>query len=194
MVTPVDPNEIRLTGENSFIKLRQQDDGPLTDRVTHWRVLRSTGGPGHVLIMKSEVTGNQVRIYSDNVALTRWLRGEIEQGLNPDFADEGIAVTEAAFSRHGDVRSFSTERVVSRDSEISLTWYDLGEPFLVRFAPGSIGPTVPHGVYSVITPAARVQLVLNGRVARGRPFPEELGGRMGSSCSLAWSETWLRPR
>ena len=37
MVTPVDPNEIRLTGENSFIKLRQQDDGPLTDRVTHWR-------------------------------------------------------------------------------------------------------------------------------------------------------------
>ena len=132
--------------------------------------------------MKSEVTDNQVRIYSDNVALTRWLQGEIEQGLNPDFADEGIAVTEAAFSRHGDVRSFSTERVVSRDSEISLTWYDLGEPFLVRFAPGSIGPTVPHGVYSVITPAARVAA---GSKREGPPG--------GGPSPRSWAGTWVAP-
>ena len=194
MVSPVDPNEIRLTGENSFIQLRHEESGPLTARASHWRILLSPGGPGHVLFLQSELTDNQVRIYSDNIALTRWLQEEIEGGLYADFADESIPVAEAAFSRHGDIRSFSTEKVVSADTEISLTWYDFGEPFLIRLEPGSITLGRPHGVYSVLTPARKAQLVVNGKVAPGRPFPMELGGQAGSSCSLAWSETWVRPR
>ena len=194
MVSPVDPSEIRLTGENSFIQLKHAEDGPLMSRVSHWRVLLSPGGPGHALFIQSELTGDQVRIYSDNIALARWLQKEIEVGLYAGFADEGLTVAEATFSRHGDVRSFSTEKIASADEEISLTWYDFGEPFLVRFAPGSINPELSHGVYSVLTPAGQAQLVVNGKVAGGRPFPVELGGHMGSSCSLAWSETWVRPR
>ena len=194
MVSPVDPNEIRLTGENSFIQLKRTDDGPLTGLVSHWRILLSPGGPGHVLFIQSEVTDNQVRIYSDNIALARWLQEEIEVGINPVFADQAIPVSEATFSRHGDIRSFSTERVISRDADISLTWYECGEPFLIRFAPGTVIEGRPHGVYSVLTPAGKARLVVNGREAPGKPFPMELGGHTGSSCSLAWSETWVRPR
>ena len=50
---PVDPNSIRLTGENSFIRL--VEDGEQTTRTSHWRVLYSPGGAGHVLFIKSDL-------------------------------------------------------------------------------------------------------------------------------------------
>ena len=193
MVTPVDPSEIRLVGENSFMMLHQEPDAPRTTQVTHWRILHCPAGPGHVVILQSELTDNQVKIYTDNVAMARWLQGEIESGNNPHFGGQDIPATEATFSRYGDLSSFCTEKIVSRDEEISLTWFDFGEPFLIRFAPG-FNPALPHGVYSVLTPANRAQLVINGRVASGRPIPMDIGGTTGSSCSLAWSETWVRPR
>lgn len=41
MVNPTDPNEVRLTGENSFIRLQDTEDGPQHTRASHWRVLWS---------------------------------------------------------------------------------------------------------------------------------------------------------
>ena len=148
MVSPVDPNEVRLTGENSYIRLGEQEGGPLTTRSSHWRVLYSPAGPGHVLFIQSELTDNQVRIYADNVALARWLQAEIESTIYEGFADESTPVADACFVRHGDVRSFSTEKVVSGDTEISLTWYDFVEPFVVRSQPGS----TPGGLMVCTTP------------------------------------------
>ena len=46
---PTDPNKIRLTGENSFIRLTEDSGDAETTRASHWRVLWSPGGPGHVL-------------------------------------------------------------------------------------------------------------------------------------------------
>ena len=195
MVTPVDPNEVRLTGENSFIRLSHQDSGsPLTAYASHWRILLSPGGPGHVLFLQTEMTDNQLRIYTDNIAMTRWIQGEIVSMLNPPFADEGLTVAEAVFSRYGDLSSFCTEKIVSRDEEISMTWFEFGEPYQIRFAPGTIRPTVTHGVYSVLTPANKAQLVINGNPAPGKVFPAAQGGHDSTSCCLAWSETWVRPR
>ena len=193
MVSPVDPNEVRLTGENSYIRLGEQEGGPLTTRSSHWRVRYSPAGPGHVLFIQSELTDNQVRIYADNVALVRWLQREIESTIYEGFADENTPVSDACFVRYGDVRSFSTEKVVSGDTEISLTWYDFVEPFVVRSQPGST-PGRPHGVYNTHVPARKAQLTVNGKLAKGRPFPMDRSGHVSSTCSLAWSETWVRPR
>ena len=42
-----DPNQVRLTGENSFIRLLEAADGPQLTRVSHWRILFSPAGAGH---------------------------------------------------------------------------------------------------------------------------------------------------
>lgn len=188
----VDPNQIRLTGENSFIRLHLEEGGPMVTRTSHWRILYSPGGPGHVLFIESDVTDNEVRIYSDNIAMTRWLQGEIESLLYPAFADQSIPVIDAVFSKSGDARSFWTEMVETDDERINLTWYDLAEPFMVTAAAGSVEGR-PHGVYSCFIPARRAQLTLNNRVAAGQPVPLQRGGKASSSAVLAWSETWVRP-
>ena len=193
MVSPVDPNEVRLTGENSFIRLGSEEAWPLTTVASHWRILLSPAGPGHLLSLHSELTDDQVRVYSDNTAMARWMQEEIEGFIAPGFADQSLPVIEATFSRQGDVRSFWTEKVASNDTEISLTWYDFDEPFFVGLAPGNL-PGRPHGSYSVLIPARRAQLLINGKAAQGRPFPRDLFGQRYSNCCVAWSETWVRPR
>ena len=51
-----DPNEILLTGENSYLKLGHDEGGPISTNASHWRVLLSPAGPGHVLFMEGEYT------------------------------------------------------------------------------------------------------------------------------------------
>jgi hypothetical protein len=133
-----------------------------------------------------------VRIYSDNIAMTRWLQGEIESLLYPPFADQNIPVIEALFAKSGDHWSFWTETVESDDDHIALTWYDSGEPFMLTVAAGSV-PGRPHGVYSCFIPARRAQVTLNKLVAVGQPFPQKRGDKDSSTACLAWSETWVRP-
>ena len=135
---PTDPNQVRLTGENSFIRLSHDGGNNQATRTSHWRVLWSPAGAGHVLFLKSDETNDEVRIYSDNIALARWLQEEIESLLFPEFADQGIPVMDAEFSKSGDVRSFWTEKVLSDEDEIHLTWYDFLEPYMLRVEAGSV--------------------------------------------------------
>ena len=190
--SPTDPNQVRLTGENSFIRLSQDEGQTQTTRSSHWRILLSPAGPGHVLFLKSDETDNEVRIYADNIALARWLQEEIECLLFPEFADQDIPVTDAEFTKSGDVRSFWTEKVLSDDDEILLTWYDFLEPYMLRVEAGS-APGRPHGVYSCFIPSRRAQLTINGNVVAGQPALEMRGDKQSSSACLAWSETWVRP-
>ena len=190
--SPTDPNQVRLTGENSYIRLSEEESGPQTTRTSHWRILLSPAGAGHVLFIKSGEIDDEIRIYADNIALARWLQEEIECLLFPDFADQSIPVTDAGFTKSGDVRSFWTEKVVSDDDEILLTWHDFLEPYMLRVEAGS-APGRPHGVYSCFVPARRAQLTINGSVVAGQPVLEMRGDKPSSSACLAWSETWVRP-
>jgi hypothetical protein len=189
MADVTDPNQVRLTGENQYMRLHTEANGPMTTRGSHWRVLISPSGPGHVLLLRSDVTNNERRIYADNIALVRWLQQEI---LNTgEFADQTLPVSEAVFSRTGDSRSFWTEIIDTTTEHLTLTWYDFGEPFVITVPVGSV-PDRPLGWSSVFVPARRAQLTLNGRVAVGQPFPEPRGNRTSSTAGLALSETWLR--
>jgi len=190
---PADPNRVILTGENPFIRLCASDGGANTTNASFWRIITCPAGPGHVLYLQSELTENRWRIYSDNIAMARWLQSTVQGMLNPETADTTIPVVDARFVKSGDPRDFWTERVHSRDEHIALTWYQIGEPLLIHTEPNA-DPGRPYGVCTLLIPALGARLTRNGVEAAGRPWPREREGRPFSTCALAFSESWTEAR
>jgi hypothetical protein len=190
---PADVNRVILTGENPFIRLSPNDADPLTTNASFWRIIFCPAGPGHVLYLKSELTESRWRIYSDNIAMARWLQTTVQGMLNPETADIAIPVTEAQFSKAGDPRDFWTERVTSHNEDIALTWYQIGDPLLIHTQPNA-EPGRPYGVCTLLVPALGARLTRNGVEAKGRPWPREREGRPFSTCALAFSESWTEAR
>jgi hypothetical protein len=188
----VDPHEVVMTGENSFVRLSDDGGKTLADRVSHWRVLWSPAGQGHAMFIESTLTGNGPRIYADNAGVARFLQRTIEVMLYKGFADESLPVTDAVFERSGNSLSTVEERVISSDEEIILTWWDLLPPFVLTMPPGAMNR--PLGVYSTFLPARSAQLSVNGRTASAKVFLQDRFGKAASSCCLAWSESWTRPK
>jgi len=188
----VDPHDVMMTGENSFIRLSNDGGNTIVERVSHWRVLWSPAGQGHALFIESSLTGKGPRVYADNPGAARYLQRTIETLLWKGFADESLPVIHAAFSRGGDSLSTVEERIVSREDEIVLAWWDLMKPFILTMPPGAMNR--PLGVYSTFIPARSAQLSVNGRAAAAAVFPMERFGKPASSCCLAWSESWTKPR
>jgi hypothetical protein len=189
----LDPNRLILTGENPFIRLSDTDGGAITTNASFWRILISPAGPGHVLYLKSDLTQDRWKIYSDNIAMARWLQTTVQGMLNDELSDTSIPVTDAAFDKMGDARDFWTERAVSHDEEVALTWYDIGEPLLIHTNPGP-APARKYGVCTVLIPALGARLAVNGVQAKGRPFPTQREGKPFSTCALAFSESWTEAR
>jgi hypothetical protein len=187
----VDPHDVVMTGENSFLRLSHDGGKTIPERVSHWRVLWSPAGQGHALFIESSLL-KEVRVYSDNAAVARFLQRSIEALLHPPFADESLPVIDAAFSRTGNSLSTVEERIASAHDEIVLCWWDLIAPFILTLPPGAMGR--PLGVYSTFIPARSAQLTVNDQAAPGQVFPMERYGKPASSCCLAWSESWTRPR
>ncbi|HZP98471.1 MAG TPA: hypothetical protein VFB13_02955 [Reyranella sp.] len=190
-----DPNRTILTGENPFIRLSSKDGDPNSTDASFWRILLSPAGAGHVLYMKSaELTGGSWRIWSDNIAMARWLQKTVQGMLNPELKDLAIPVTDASFSKSGDARDFWTEKLVARDEEVAMTWSDIGEPLLIHTRPNQPPNPRPYGVCTLLIPALSARLTLNGRQAKGQPWKREREGRPFSTCALAFSESWTEPR
>jgi hypothetical protein len=192
-MSTVDPNRVILTGENPFIRLSEKDGDPNSTEASFWRILFCPAGPGHVLYIKSELTDNRWRIYSDNIAMARWLQATVQGMLNAETADTAIPVHEAEFTKSGDPTYFWTERVETIDEELTLTWFECGDPLLIHTEPNA-DPGRPYGVCTVLVPALGARLTRNGIEAAGQPWPVEREGRPFSSCALAFSESWTEAR
>ena len=188
-----DPNRVILTGENPFIRMSARDGDPNSTDASFWRILFSPAGPGHVLYLKSELTRGSWRIWSDNIAMARWLQQTVQGMLNAELKDITIPVTDATFSKSGDPRYYWTESLVARGEEVSLTWHDIGDPLLLHILPNQL-PNRPFGVCTVLIPAASTRLTLNGVQATGNSWPREREGRPFSTSALAFSESWTEAR
>ena len=192
-MSTADPNRVILTGENPFIRLSETEGGANTTNASFWRIIFCPAGPGHVLYIKSELTENRWRIYADNIAMARWLQSTVQGMLNAELADTAIPAVDAQFTKSGDPSYFWTERVESRDEEITLTWYECGDPLLIHTQPDA-QPERPYGVCTILVPALGARLSRNGVEAAGRPWPTEREGRPFSTCALAFSESWTESR
>lgn len=192
MSSTIDSGKVLMTGENSFIRLSHDGGNTLSERTSHWRVLWCPAGAGHALFMTGGLTDGEVRIYSDNVGVARWLQETIESLLFADFGDVSVPVTPAIFAREGDPRGTVSELIETDDSVIRMTWWNCEEAFVIN-APGSVTGR-PIGVYTTFFPARNAQLSLDGEVGSGQPWVEPREDRQSSSAVLAWSETWVAPR
>lgn len=179
------------SGENPFIKLRNTPDGGDLTRASFFRVVWSPAGEGHALFIVSDLDGegndDLAAIYTDSIELGNWLKSEIMQ--NPFWIERDLPIAEAKFSFHGDSRQSRTEVIESADVRIELTWADLAKPaaFCIE------AETDPEfHLLSLIIPAGRVEVAVNGRKAAGTPFDNEMCGKNVSSCCLSFSETWIR--
>ena len=188
----VDPHDVVMTGENSFIRLSNDEGKNMTDRVSHWRVLWSPAGQGHCMFIESPLIEGGRAVYADNFGVVRYLQRHIEKLLHAPFADESLPIIDAAFERTGNSLSTVEERVTTDDEAIVLSWWDFMKPFILTMPPGAMNR--PLGVYSTFIPARSAQLSVNGEASRGKVFAQERFGRPSSSCVLAWSESWTRPR
>lgn len=189
-----DPNRVIITGENPFIRLSVKDGDPSTTDASFWRILFSPAGPGHVLYLKSELTEGQWRIWSDNIAMARWLQSTVQGMLNAELKDLAIPITDAEFTKSGDPRYFWSERVQSFDEEVLLTWHEIGDPLLIHTHPNEEPNPRAYGVCTVLVPALAARLTLNGKQAKGRPWKRDREGRPFSTCALAFSESWTETR
>src|SRR3989304_4442240 len=114
MAAPVDPNDVLMAGGSSSIRLSPDGGKTQSDRLSHWRVLWCPAGGGHALFIQSALTDGQARVYSDNVAVARWLQRTIETLLFPAFADTSLPVLGAEFARGGDPRGAAGQRLTGR--------------------------------------------------------------------------------
>ena len=189
----IDPNRVILTGENPYVRLALSPDGELTTRTSLWKVIMSPAGPGNALFIVSELTNNQPRVYSDNIAVARWFQREIAFRQYEPFGDLDLDIIEAEFDKEGDIRSYWTERIMTEDEDIALTWYDIGEPEIINHPPHS-RPGRPHGVYACMIPSAGARLAINNEPARGKTFLASEHPGTEAMSSLAFSESWTVER
>jgi hypothetical protein len=192
-MSSADPNAVIVTGENPFIRLSVTDSDDYTTNASFWRIIFSPAGPGHVLYVKSELTQSRWRIYADNIAMARWLQTTVQGMLNAELLDVTIPVVEAEFSKCGDPRYFWTERVMARGEDVTLTWYDIGDPLLIHTQPNA-APGRRYGVCTVLVPALGARLSCNGVQAAGRPWKRKREDRPFSTSALAFSESWTDAR
>jgi hypothetical protein len=195
------PGEVDWSGENPGMYLKETPDGPFVTLVSFFRVVASPHGRGHALILleapllhRSLPEALNVCV-TDNDALARYLVsnfatyfGAFKGAGALQYMDyvplEGVAAS-------GDPRSAYMEWIKGPGVEATLSWEDLGEPFMVNI-PKEKSATGKHALHSLFVDARRATATVNGRQLKGKPVPREFAGRQSSTAFLAYSETWIK--
>lgn len=196
------PGKVEWSGENPGIYLKETVDGPWVTLVVFFRVILSLYGRGHTLVLleapflaRSLPDVLNVCV-TDNEPLARWLVAEfvsyfgVFRGVPALQSMVYLPLSEVGTS--GDQRSSHVEWVKSQEVDATLSWEDLGEPFM-GVVPVERSPTGKHDMFSLFVEAERATVTVNGRRLTGRPISRDFHGRSTSSAFLAFSETWMRP-
>jgi len=210
----VKAGKVYLTGENPVIKLLDKPGGNALTFVSHWRIVWSPAGPGHVCYI---TTGDGKSPADLRVALTdnRKLYDYITENIMAPVLDKDIAVrpyepVAATFDDPGrgtfasgaaaggagggssDGSVMTERRITGRSNKynVVLVWRDFGEPFQIDTPVG--GAANPFGVTSLFIPAKSASVLINEKKAAGNVYPQMRGPAQSSSAFLAFSESWVK--
>ncbi|WP_274878648.1 hypothetical protein [Vibrio harveyi] len=185
----IKPGRVILHGSNPFIWLSDSSNGDRTTDASVWTITFSPYGFGHVLFIKSELTDNNWKIYSDNLSLARWMQETVQGMLNPETACQSIPVTSASFSAFGDARTEWKHTIKSTDDTIELIWQNMEQPILVQDDIVSESDR-PYAVSAVMSASNKARVLVNGRKANGDVWPMDLNGHPFLTGALAFAESW----
>jgi hypothetical protein len=203
MTTPtlVQPGEVDWSGENPGMYLKETPEGSFVTLVSFFRVVASPYGRGHALVLleapllhRSLPEALNVCV-TDNDALARYLVTNFAAHFGAFKGAEALPYMEyvplEGVAASGDTRSAYMEWIKGPGVEVTLSWEDLGEPFMVNI-PKEKSATGKHTLHSLFVDARRVTTTVNGRSLKGKPVSREFAGRQSSTAFLAYSETWIK--
>jgi hypothetical protein len=195
------PSMVDWSGENPGMYLKEEPDGPFVTLVSFFRVVVSPYGRGQALVLlESPLLDTSLPealnvCVTDNDALARWLVAEFLSHFGAFRGATALAsmryVPLTGSQASGDPRAAYVEWVQGDGVEATLSWEELGPPFMVRLPPPQ-SATGRHELWSLFVDAGRVSARVNGRDLRGHPVPRDFAGRSSSTAFLAFSETWIR--
>jgi hypothetical protein len=196
---PINPGAVDWSGENPGMYLKLDESGPFTCLVSFFRVVYSPHGGGHGVVILMDPQGRDPSainaFYSDNRAMAEYLKADFVSQFaafkgNPLLPD--LPIRDAtSFAHAGDARSSWTETIRGPGIDITLTWSELGTPFLVDFRPEH-SATGRHYMASLFIPGQRAEVLINGVRGVGKPIPRDIYGTKSTTAFLAFSETWVR--
>ena len=192
----VNPGNVLWGGDHLLLYLRRPGSDEDVTLVSYYRTLFSPAGAGRTAMVLSDLNGDgwgpddHRAIYTDNPAMTAWARQNLARAPGHPFRDPSLPVVTARFEDTGAVGSHFETHIVAPGAEIALTWQDFEAPIAYEGVQGTLAPD--YDIFSVLGPAARASVTINGRAAPGQPYPREVWrkttGRALSSALIAICE------
>ena len=188
-----DRNRVILTGENPFIRLSEKDGDPNSTDASFWRITVLPGRAGARALSQERADRGHWRIYSDNIAMARWLQQTVQGMLNPETArTPTIPVIDAEFSQDRATRAISgpstSRRTTRRSPDLVRDRRAAADPHQAQ--PGA-GPQ-PYGVCTVLVPALGARLTRTA--TRPRASHGRASARAGPSAPARWPSRRAGPR
>ncbi len=183
---------ILWTGQNPLILLKPSKEENESTAIGLWKIHISPAGTGCAAFIISELADKNtyVACLTDNENLAVWLQKNIVNTL-PEFQSKDFSklpIIQARFTSLGDTRRNWTELINYDQGEIRLTWSELMKPFNLFLPKGST--TIPYELNTILLPAKKAIVEINGQIATGEVYPDEYLGQPHSTAFLAFSEVW----
>lgn len=199
---PITPGVVDWTGENPGILLKN-DDGSFSAMSLFFRIAWSPVGQGQVMLIYGTPDQEQGTyeapnvILSDNEKLSHYLLDNFIGRLGvfrdaPAFNGLNHLVAQS-IQTEGDPMGHRYSEVVSGEGcHVQLVWEDLEAPGALELMPHQVGSGI-HSMFSVLVPAQRGSILVNGKPLPGKPGTRVQAGVETSTAFLYFTETWIIP-
>ena len=200
--TPLTSGTVDWTGENPGIILKNPD-GSTSAMALFFRIAWSPVGQGCALLLygapdaATGTPGAPNILLSETAALGEFLRDNFIARL-PGFSE----IPPFAGLRHERLHSVRTsgdpmgtrytETVVADGLTVELVWEGLEPPMALELPPELTG-TKAHTMFSLLVPARRAAIMVNGHALPGAVGERVQAGFETTTAFLYFSESWIFP-
>lgn len=188
-----------FSGENPGLTLFKPGTEERVAAVSYWRCVYSAHGEGNAMLVWTDKTASGLgdnaphAIYTDNPGVARLVAGRFTQHFG-GFTDLGFGTMEPTFARffqESDSRWY--HRVVANHGGgvVALEWSDVLDYQQTLRQDFELGGT-KWDLMTVICPCKSASVTVNNQRVDGEVRTRTNSqGAPGSSCFLAFSETWV---